>query len=133
MKLPNWMLRVLQPLLCLGAIAVVIQGGLMLTSVPVLAQTASEPILPQQLLLSGLDQVRSYGAIAPIVFIGLYAIATVALIPGSVLTLRGGFPVWSHHWFRGSYGGSHPGSYRCLFGGSLSGTELGGSKNRRQC
>lgn len=36
------------------------------------------------------EVVHSAGSLAPIVFIGIYALATVAFVPGSVLTLSGG-------------------------------------------
>ncbi len=44
----------------------------------------------QELLQNALTWVESLGSIAPIAFIVLYNIATVLLIPGSVLTLGGG-------------------------------------------
>ena len=44
----------------------------------------------QQLLVNVLQWVDNLGAIGPIVFILFYAIAAVAFLPGSVLTLGGG-------------------------------------------
>jgi uncharacterized membrane protein YdjX (TVP38/TMEM64 family) len=45
----------------------------------------------QQLLQDALAWVSGLGAIGPLAFIGLYIAATVAFIPGSVLTLGAGF------------------------------------------
>ncbi len=45
----------------------------------------------QQLLQDALAWVAGLGAIGPLAFIGLYIAATVAFIPGSVLTLGAGF------------------------------------------
>ena len=44
----------------------------------------------QELLQTALTWVESLGSIAPIAFIALYNVATVLLIPGSVLTLGSG-------------------------------------------
>jgi uncharacterized membrane protein YdjX (TVP38/TMEM64 family) len=45
----------------------------------------------QQLLQDALAWIEGLGALGPLAFIGLYVIATVAFIPGSVLTLGAGF------------------------------------------
>jgi uncharacterized membrane protein YdjX (TVP38/TMEM64 family) len=45
----------------------------------------------QQLLQDALGWVAGLGAIGPLAFIALYIVATVAFIPGSVLTLGAGF------------------------------------------
>jgi uncharacterized membrane protein YdjX (TVP38/TMEM64 family) len=45
----------------------------------------------QQLLQDALAWVAGLGAIGPLAFIGLYIAATVAFVPGSVLTLGAGF------------------------------------------
>lgn len=45
----------------------------------------------QQLLQDSLAWVAGLGAIGPLAFIGLYIVATVAFIPGSILTLGAGF------------------------------------------
>jgi uncharacterized membrane protein YdjX (TVP38/TMEM64 family) len=45
----------------------------------------------QQVLQDALAWVAGLGAIGPLVFMGLYIVATVAFIPGSVLTLGAGF------------------------------------------
>jgi uncharacterized membrane protein YdjX (TVP38/TMEM64 family) len=45
----------------------------------------------QQVLQDALAWVAGLGAIGPLAFIGLYIVATVAFIPGSVLTLGAGF------------------------------------------
>ncbi len=54
------------------------------------------PMLLQESLQNALTWVESLGAIAPIAFIVLYNVATVLLIPGSVLTLGSGvlFGLW---------------------------------------
>lgn len=44
----------------------------------------------QSLLQNALLWVQSLGVVGPIAFIGLYVLATVLLIPGSLLTLGGG-------------------------------------------
>ncbi len=53
-------------------------------------------MLLQHLLQNALTWVESLGAIAPIAFIVIYNVATVLLIPGSVLTLGSGvlFGLW---------------------------------------
>lgn len=45
----------------------------------------------QQLLYAALAWVKTLGYLAPLAFIGIYNLATILLIPGSVLTLGGGF------------------------------------------
>jgi uncharacterized membrane protein YdjX (TVP38/TMEM64 family) len=54
------------------------------------------PMVLQEALQNALTWVESLGPIAPIGFIVLYNVATVLLIPGSVLTLGGGvlFGLW---------------------------------------
>jgi uncharacterized membrane protein YdjX (TVP38/TMEM64 family) len=54
------------------------------------------PMVLQEALQNSLTWVESLGAIAPIAFMVLYNVATVLLIPGSVLTLGGGvlFGLW---------------------------------------
>ncbi len=51
---------------------------------------------PQLLLKNALAWIESLGAIGAIAFMGIYIIATVAFLPGSVLTLGAGvvFGVW---------------------------------------
>jgi uncharacterized membrane protein YdjX (TVP38/TMEM64 family) len=44
----------------------------------------------QQLLSTALIWVKTLGYLAPIAFIGIYNLATVLLIPGSILTIGGG-------------------------------------------
>jgi len=44
-------------------------------------------------------QLQRFGAWAPILFVFLYALATVLFVPGSVLTLAGGAlfgPIWGY-------------------------------------
>lgn len=51
---------------------------------------------PQILLKNALKWVESLGTLGAIVFIGIYIVATVAFLPGSILTLGAGviFGVW---------------------------------------
>ncbi len=51
---------------------------------------------PQTLLKNALEWIESLGAIGAIAFIGVYIVATVAFLPGSLLTLGAGvvFGVW---------------------------------------
>ncbi|MBF2056932.1 MAG: TVP38/TMEM64 family protein [Cyanobacterium sp. T60_A2020_053] len=55
---------------------------------PSLAQT--EGFNPQQWLIDALQWIEGLGALGALVFILLYIIATVAFLPGSVVTLGGG-------------------------------------------
>ncbi|WP_397333678.1 MULTISPECIES: TVP38/TMEM64 family protein [unclassified Nostoc] len=57
-----------------------------------LAQTASSTnsFNPQTLLRDALQWIDSLGTLGAIAFIGLYIIATVAFLPGSILTLGSG-------------------------------------------
>ncbi|HBQ98125.1 MULTISPECIES: TVP38/TMEM64 family protein [unclassified Roseofilum] len=73
-------------LLAIGAIA------LLVTSSPVLAQdlTNSTGFNPQELLRSALQSIENLGPIGAIAFILLYIVATVAFLPGSILTLGAG-------------------------------------------
>jgi uncharacterized membrane protein YdjX (TVP38/TMEM64 family) len=61
--------------------------SLLLTTTPALASGFN----PQDLLRDGLAQIDSWGTAGAIAFIALYAVATVAFLPGSVLTLGAGF------------------------------------------
>lgn len=51
---------------------------------------------PQTLLKNALEWVESLGAIGAVAFVGIYIVATVAFLPGSILTLGAGvvFGVW---------------------------------------
>lgn len=44
----------------------------------------------QEALLSALDAIQNLGPLGPIAFIVLYMLATIAFLPGSILTLGGG-------------------------------------------
>ncbi|MBE9004894.1 TVP38/TMEM64 family protein [Fortiea sp. LEGE XX443] len=57
-----------------------------------LAQTASQTnsFNPQAILRDALQWIDSLGTVGAIAFIGLYIIATVAFLPGSILTLGAG-------------------------------------------
>jgi uncharacterized membrane protein YdjX (TVP38/TMEM64 family) len=81
-SIPGW-LRLLS--LAIGLAATII-----------IAKQMNLPELIQTNLKSALIWVESLGAIAPLAFIAVYNIATVLLIPGSVLTLGAGvlFGLW---------------------------------------
>jgi uncharacterized membrane protein YdjX (TVP38/TMEM64 family) len=72
--------------------AIAVSLGLMLTANPALAQEGIQPSAfnPQYLLKTALTWVESLGPVGAIAFILLYIIATVAFLPGSILTLGGG-------------------------------------------
>ena len=63
-----------------------------IVAAPVHAQEAAgnSGFNPQQLLRNALQWVDDLGAIAPIAFMLIYIVATVAFLPGSVLTLGAG-------------------------------------------
>ena len=73
-------------------IALLILIGVTLVAAPVQAQEAASSggFNPQELLRNALQWVDNLGAIAPIAFILIYIIATVAFLPGSLLTLGAG-------------------------------------------
>ena len=66
--------------------------GVLLVAAPDQAQEAASNrgFNPQELLLNALQWVDDLDAIAPIAFILIYIVATVAFLPGSVLTLGAG-------------------------------------------
>ncbi len=66
--------------------------GVLLVAAPAQAQEAANSggLNPQELLRNALQWVDDLGAIAPIAFILIYIVATVAFLPGSVLTLGAG-------------------------------------------
>jgi uncharacterized membrane protein YdjX (TVP38/TMEM64 family) len=61
--------------------------ALLLTQTPALASSFN----PQDVLREGLMQIEGWGTAGAIAFIALYIVATVAFLPGSVLTLGAGF------------------------------------------
>jgi uncharacterized membrane protein YdjX (TVP38/TMEM64 family) len=72
-------------------IIVLVLVGMILLAAPVQAETlADSGFNPQELLRNALQWVNDLGAIAPIAFIFIYIVATVAFLPGSVLTLGAG-------------------------------------------
>lgn len=89
MRYPNLILR-----RQLKAIAWLVMGAIafLLVASPALAQSAgsSAGFNPQDLLRSALQWVESLGIIGGIAFIAIYIIATVAFLPGSILTLGAG-------------------------------------------
>lgn len=65
--------------------------GITLAAAPAQAETVGNSgFNPQELLRNVLQRVDNLGAIAPIAFILIYIIATVAFLPGSILTLGAG-------------------------------------------
>ncbi len=66
--------------------------GLLLATAPVLAQESSnaQGFNPQEILRNALQWIDSLGSVGAIAFITLYIIATVAFLPGSILTLGAG-------------------------------------------
>lgn len=74
---------------CLTIITTVF--ALAISSDPALAQSANEGSFnPQEWLRNALQWIDSLGAVGAIAFILLYIIATVAFLPGSILTLGAG-------------------------------------------
>lgn len=73
-------------------IAVLVVVGITLVAAPAQAQeaTSNSGFNPQQLLRNALQWVDDLGAIAPMAFMLIYIIATVAFLPGSILTLGAG-------------------------------------------
>ncbi|WP_019504152.1 TVP38/TMEM64 family protein [Pleurocapsa sp. PCC 7319] len=73
-------------------IGILILIGITLVAAPVQAQeiASSSGFNPQELLRNALQWVDDLGAIAPIAFMLIYIVATVAFLPGSVLTLGAG-------------------------------------------
>ena len=76
----------------LSLIMVWVSLVLLLMSSPVLAQemTQVQSLNPQALLQNALAWVDSLGSVGAIAFIGIYMVATVAFVPGSILTLGAG-------------------------------------------
>lgn len=72
--------------------------GLSMSIAPAWAQNSAidAGFNPQTLLKNALEWIESLGAIGAIAFIGVYIVATVAFLPGSLLTLGAGvvFGVW---------------------------------------
>jgi uncharacterized membrane protein YdjX (TVP38/TMEM64 family) len=62
----------------------------LVTGLFLLALAAARYFQLQQLLYTSLLWVKTLGYLAPIAFIGIYNLATVLLIPGSLLTIGGG-------------------------------------------
>lgn len=57
---------------------------------PALAQEAATGLSPQARLFEVLAWIDSLGIVAPLVFIGLYIVVTVAFLPASIITLGAG-------------------------------------------
>lgn len=67
----------------------------LLCASPVLAENGGNAVIlakftPQEWLLNALHWVKSLGLVSGLAFIAIYIIATVALLPGSILTLGAG-------------------------------------------
>ncbi|MBF2073692.1 MAG: TVP38/TMEM64 family protein [Synechococcales cyanobacterium C42_A2020_086] len=60
------------------------------TSHPALALDLVDGLHPQTVLQEGLEAIQNLGPVGVIAFIGLYSLATVAFLPGSLLTLGAG-------------------------------------------
>ncbi len=73
-------------------IALLVIVGLTIAAAPVQAQEAAsnEGFNPQEILRNALQWVDSLGAAGAIAFMLIYIVATVAFLPGSVLTLGAG-------------------------------------------
>ncbi|MDJ0744114.1 MAG: TVP38/TMEM64 family protein [Xenococcaceae cyanobacterium MO_167.B27] len=73
-------------------LGVLVLIGVMLAAAPVQAQEAisSGGFNPQEILRNALEWIDGLGAIGAIAFMIIYIVATVAFLPGSVLTLGAG-------------------------------------------
>jgi uncharacterized membrane protein YdjX (TVP38/TMEM64 family) len=72
-------------------VGILILLGITLVAAPAQAQEiGTSSFNPQELLRNALQWIDNLGAIAPIAFISIYIIATVAFLPGSILTLGAG-------------------------------------------
>ncbi|WP_428843027.1 TVP38/TMEM64 family protein [Sphaerothrix gracilis] len=60
------------------------------STAPALAQEAASGFAPQARLVEVLDWINSLGIVAPLVFIALYIVVTVAFLPASIITLGAG-------------------------------------------
>lgn len=60
------------------------------SAAPALAQESTSGFSPQAWLVEALDWINSLGIVAPLVFIALYIVTTVAFLPASVVTLGAG-------------------------------------------
>jgi uncharacterized membrane protein YdjX (TVP38/TMEM64 family) len=82
----------------ISLVAVIVLVSLLCSELPVWAQgSATSPgFNPQVWLKTALTWVESLGAIGALAFFGIYIVATVAFLPGSILTLGAGvvFGVW---------------------------------------
>jgi uncharacterized membrane protein YdjX (TVP38/TMEM64 family) len=67
-------------------------GKILLITCPIaIAIVAAKYFQLQQLIYTALAWIKTLGYLAPVAFIGSYNLATILLIPGSLLTLGGGF------------------------------------------
>jgi uncharacterized membrane protein YdjX (TVP38/TMEM64 family) len=84
----NFMQRFKLVVLTLLAVGMVF----VLATAPVLAQEshAAQGFNPQELLRNALEWIKNLGAVGAIAYIALYIIATVAFLPGSIITLGAG-------------------------------------------
>ena len=72
-------------------IGILVTLGITSVAAPAQAQEVGvNSFNPQELLRNALQWIDNLGAIAPIAFILIYIIATVAFLPGSILTLGAG-------------------------------------------
>ncbi|MCP2731907.1 TVP38/TMEM64 family protein [Limnofasciculus baicalensis] len=75
-----------------GLIFLAVSTTLLVAVAPALAQEATNGVSfnPQELLRNALLSIQNLGAVGAIAFIALYIIATVAFLPGSIVTLGAG-------------------------------------------
>jgi uncharacterized membrane protein YdjX (TVP38/TMEM64 family) len=82
----------------LGLFSALFLFSILLCAMPAVAadSAVNSGFNPQLLLKQALEWIASLGAVGALVFIGIYIIAAVAFLPGSVLTLGAGvvFGVW---------------------------------------
>lgn len=64
--------------------------AIIVTAAPALAQARLASFNPQELLRMSLEWVDGLGALGFVAFIAIYILATVAFLPGSILTLGAG-------------------------------------------
>jgi uncharacterized membrane protein YdjX (TVP38/TMEM64 family) len=76
----------------IGSVMSVSAIALLSAAIPVLAEEVSSNsgFNLQELFRNALEWINSQGIVGVLVFVGLYAIATVAFVPGSLLTLGAG-------------------------------------------
>ncbi len=90
---PNLSMRNLTNFFRLVVLTLSVVGiAIAFTAAPALAQesTTNQGFNPQEVLRNALQWIDSLGSVGAIAFIALYIIATVAFLPGSIITLGAG-------------------------------------------